>query len=151
MLPGRDRLGNQAGFDRDPDPEPGQQVSQVAPAKKVQKDEAGGDELDEPLVRFDLLRGGVSLALRKPTRSRDHFVRISPVRCRPEGLVRSTGIFGRSPVASIRMRADEDDTKPCLQTELITTYGRAGYDRKMDCTNGPNLSLSKEWRDWAYR
>jgi hypothetical protein len=102
-------------------------------------------------VEIDLLRRGVSLALRKRIRPHEYFVHISPVELRPEGRVWPIRLSQRLPVIPIPLQSRDDDSPLNLQAVLDSAYDRARYDRVIDYTKEPDPPLSKEWRDWADR
>jgi Protein of unknown function (DUF4058) len=101
-------------------------------------------------VEIDLLRRGVSLALRKRLRPHDYFVHISPVGLRPSGQVWPIRLSQRLPVIQIPLRGQEK-TPLDLQVLLDTSYDHAGYARAIDYTSEPVPPLSKEWKEWADR
>jgi len=99
-------------------------------------------------VEIDLLRRGVSLALRKCIRPHEYFAHISPVRLRPEGLVWPIRLSQRLPVIQIPLRAAEN-TPLDLQAVLETASDRGDNETEIDSTKEPEPPLSKEWRQWA--
>jgi Protein of unknown function (DUF4058) len=102
-------------------------------------------------VEIDLLRRGVSLALRKRIRAHDYFVHVSPVNRRPDGLVWLIRLSERLPKVSIPLRPEDDDVRLDLQTVLNTAYDRAGYEFKIDYTKEPDPPLSPEASEWAQK
>jgi hypothetical protein len=102
-------------------------------------------------VEIDLLRGGVSLALRKHIRPHEYFVHVSPVQLRPQGRVWPIRLSQRLPVIPIPLQPGDDDHPLDLQAVLDSAYDRARYDRVTDYTMQPVPPLGKEWRGWADR
>jgi hypothetical protein len=99
-------------------------------------------------IEIDLLRRGVSLAVRKRIRAHDYFVHISPMRLRPNGQVWPIQLSQRLPVIQVPLRAKESTTLD-LQVVLDAAYDRARYGRLIDYMLEPVPPLSKEWKAWA--
>jgi hypothetical protein len=102
-------------------------------------------------VEIDLLRRGVSLALRKRIRRHEYLVLVSTRDRRPDGVVWPIRLSQRLPVIPIPLRPGDDDSPLDLQAVLDTAFDRARYDRVLDYTKEPTPPLSKEWREWADR
>jgi Protein of unknown function (DUF4058) len=102
-------------------------------------------------VEIDLLRRGVSLALRKRIRPHEYFVHVSPVHLRTRGWVWPIRLSQRLPVVRIPLRRADDDFELDLQAVLDTAYDRAGYRRVIDYTKEPFPSLKPLWAEWSDR
>jgi hypothetical protein len=102
-------------------------------------------------VEIDLLRRGVSLALRKRIRPHEYFVHVSPSDRRPDGLVWPIRLSQRLPDIRIPLRVGDDHALLDLQAVLETAYDRGGYDAEIDYTKEPDPPLSREWAEWADR
>ena len=102
-------------------------------------------------VEIDLLRRGVSLALRKTIRPHEYFVHISPVKVRTQGWVWPIRLSERLPIVRIPLRSGDDDVRLNLQAVLDTAYDHAGYDRMIDYTKDPAPPLKPQWSEWSDR
>jgi hypothetical protein len=102
-------------------------------------------------VEIDLLRRGVSLALRKRIRRHEYMVHVSPSDRRPIGLVWPIPLSQRLPVIPIPLRPGDDDSPLDLQAVLNAAYDRARYGRVIDYTQEPVPPLSKQWKEWSDR
>jgi Protein of unknown function (DUF4058) len=102
-------------------------------------------------VEIDLLREGVSLALRKRIPPHDYFVLVSPVSRRPESLVWAIGLSQRLPVVSIPLLPEHEQAPLDLQEVIGTAYDHAGYDSEIDYTAEPTPPLDHKWTEWAHR
>jgi hypothetical protein len=130
---------------------PANKVARSSGLKSFRKKRLAVMNSDSHWVEIDLLRRGVSLALRKRIRAHDYFVHISPVNRRPDGVVWPIRLSERLPVVSIPLRPEDDDVRIDLQTVLNTAYDRAGYELKIDHTKEPDPPLIPETREWAER
>jgi len=102
-------------------------------------------------VEIDLLRAGVSLALRKRLQPHEYFVHISPVSRRPDGLLWVIRLDERLPTLSIPLRPEDEDIALDLQGVIDTVYDRAGYDLEINYNSDPIPPLEPEWNAWAHR
>jgi hypothetical protein len=102
-------------------------------------------------VEIDLLRRGVSLALRKRIQPHEYFVQVSPVQVRTRGWVWPIQLSQRLPVIRIPLRRGDDDVRLDLQAVLDTAYDHAGYARVIDYTKVPVPSLKPPWALWSDR
>ena len=102
-------------------------------------------------VEIDLLRRGVSLALRKRIRPHEYFVHVSPVHLRTRGWVWPIRLSQRQPLVRIPLRRGDDDVWLDLQAVLDTAYDRAGYGRVIDYTKEPVPPLKPHWAEWSDR
>jgi Protein of unknown function (DUF4058) len=101
-------------------------------------------------VEIDLLRGGISLAVRKRIRAHEYFVHISPVslRAKRQGLVWPIRLSQRLPIIRIPLGGKEDAQLE-LQAVVDTIYDRVGYDQVINYAKEPVPPLNKEWKAWA--
>ena len=102
-------------------------------------------------VEIDLLRRGVSLALRKRIRPHDYFVHVSPTHRRPLGLVWPIRLSQRSQLFRIPLRAGDDDAPLDLQAVLDTAYDHAGYERTSITRKSQSHLSSPQWSEWSDR
>ncbi len=102
-------------------------------------------------VEIDLLRGGVSLALRERIRPHEYFVHVSPIKLRSRGLVWPVRLSQRLPAIRIPLRSGDEDVLLDLQDALNSAYDRAGYDWLIDYAKQPVPRLTSQWAKWADR
>jgi hypothetical protein len=130
---------------------PDNKVSRSGGLKSFRKKRTAITSSHSHWVEIDLLRRGVSLALRKRIRPHEYFVHVSPVDRRPDGLVWLIRLCQRLPVVSIPLRPADGDAALDLQVVLNTAYDRAHYDRTIDYTAEPVPRLNRTWTEWAHQ
>jgi hypothetical protein len=101
------------------------------------------------LVEIDLLRGGPPLPLRGAPAANDYRILISRADQRPRAALLSWGV--REPIPPFVLPLQPGDAEPSVDLNVLLhdLYDRAGYDLRIDYSEGPEPPLADDDATWA--
>lgn len=101
------------------------------------------------LVELDLLIGGHRLRMRRPLPPGDYYALVSRIEQRPNSDVYHWTLRQPLPTIPIPLKSPDPDIPIDLGSVFALTYERGRYERVVDYSIPPALSLNQENLEWA--